>query len=57
MKDRQRDKSSDRKKDSFRSVKSIELLERQLKDNTDIAPGAQLPNSNHSQDANVFSKN
>ena len=59
VKDRQRERSSDkqREKDSFRSVKRVELIERQLKNNTDTEPKAQLSNSNHLQDANVFSKN
>ena len=59
VKDRQRERSSDkqREKNSFRSVKSVELIERQLKNNTDTEPRAQLSTSNHLQDANVFSKN
>ena len=59
MKDRKRDRSSDkqREKDSFRSFKSVELLERQLTNNTDTEPRAQLLASNQLQETNVFSKN
>ena len=58
VKDRKRDKSSDkqREKVSFRSVKSVELLERQLTNNTDTEPRAQLLASNQLKEGNVFSK-
>ena len=58
VKDRKRERSSDkqREKDSFRSVKSVELIERQLKNNTHTEPRAQLSTSDQLKDANVFSK-